>query len=150
MMQSMRVAMCWVGALLGCGSGGGAHADANVTIDAMTDAAPSDPDASVDAPQVLDFSCVGAAAPSTAPDPLVFGGTAIELKLMGTTPTAVALDGATVTGCRAGGDCATAPAQFGSVTTPTTVVMAGSWALPAVASGGMPYDAYWRLSKTGD
>lgn len=145
----MRVGMCWLGALLGCGGGGSAHVDARVTIDAMTDA-PSDPDAAIDAPQVLDFSCVDSPAPTTATDPLVFAGTAIELKIVGSTPTGVALDGANVIGCRPGGDCSTSPMQFGSVTTPTTVGTAGSWALPGVASGGMPYDAYWRLSKIGD
>lgn len=151
MMRSMRgLGMCWVAALLGCGNGGGAHADANRIADAISDTAPSDPDATIDAPQVLDFSCVGKPAPTTATDPLVFAGTAYELKLMGATPTGVALDGAVVTGCRPGGDCATAPTQFGSATTPTTVGTAGSWALPSVASGGMPYDVYWRLSKTGD
>lgn len=143
------IGTCLVGALLGCGGGGSAHPDAAAMADATSDAA-GDPDAPPDAPQVVDLSCVNAPAPTTADDPIMSSGTAVELKLNGTTPTAVALDGAVVTGCKPGGDCANNPTQYGSVTTPTTVGMAGSWALPSVVTQGMPYDGYYKLTKAGD
>lgn len=135
-MRNLRA--CLLGTIVVCAAacgddGGGVTPDAKIVIPDAAPDAPPPPDAPTN---TYDFSCMGNAAPTTAPDPLTLSGTAqdINIAMMALEPVAMA----TVTAHSAAND-----AVLG---TPSVTDMNGDWSISA-ASGGTPVDGYVEARK---
>lgn len=136
-MRNLRA--CLLGMLVlaapACGDDGGASPDAQVVI--IPDAAPDAPSIPPDAPApTYDFSCMGNAAPTTAPDPLTISGTAQDINIA--SMSLVAVEMATVTAHQAANDAV--------IGTPSVTDVNGDWSITA-ASGGIPVDGYVEARK---
>lgn len=136
----MKLRACLFLALVACGGDGGSktpdaavQADAAVEIDATPDAAP-------DAPvQQYDFSCMGNAAPTTAPTTMTLSGTAQNFNTQ--TFSAEPVAGATVR---------TRTANEEPIAGATTTTDAqGNFSVTVANQGGMPVDGYLEATKEG-
>jgi len=121
-----------------CGGGSDAKPDAPpiVIVDAPAPDAfePPPPDA-----QIFDFSCMGNAAPTTAPDTVAIVGTVNDVNIISMSLPPVA--DATVKAFKNG----TPDAEIGT----TTSDVAGDWNLAAVPTLALPVDGYIKATKTG-
>jgi len=123
-----------------CGGGDSNKPDALIVIpDAAIDA--FQPDSPPDA-QVFDFSCMGNAAPTTAPATVAISGTASDINII-----AMSLDpveNAAVKAFREGNGGGP-DVQIGT----TTSDAGGVWSLPTVPTSLVPVEGYVEATKTG-
>lgn len=129
-------------ALLGlaaCGDSKDKTVDASIVIlDAPIDAVPDAPDAFIppppDAPPTYDFSCLGKALPTTAPDPVHVTGSTQEISISGLSAAA----GLSIQSFKSG--------NATPIDTTTSDSM-GNFMTGALATGGVPLDGYVRASS---
>ena len=148
-MRAIRT--CLLAMLAACGGGGSKEIDAMIII----------PDAAPDAPPdafepVFDFTCMGNTAPTTAPANITLAGTATEVVIQGLQPAIAPSHAATVDTCRTSGGviCAPGGAPPARMDTQTTAAngcpnTGCPWATGNLPTGGVPLDAFIKVSKPG-